>query len=99
MSAGRGKGSFGEGKSPSGEEKVLSSGKHFTLARNDVYDRGKILKVRLSSSTNQVRPFVDGSCGRVEMGRCGDRPTVDRPKMTRSSNNGERCGDRPTVND
>ena len=69
MSVSRGKSSFGEEKCPSGEEKVLSSGKHFTLARNDVYDRGTMLKVRLSSSTNRVRSFVDGSCGRVGMGR------------------------------
>ena len=80
--------SIDRGKSPFGEEKVLSSGKHFTLARNDVYDRGTVLKVRLSSSTNQVRSFVDGSCGRVEMGRCGDRPTVERLVMSRSSNIG-----------
>ena len=80
--------SIDRGKSPFGEEKVLSSGKHFTLARNDVYDRGTMLKVRLSSSTNRVRSSVDASRVRVEMGRCGDRPTVERLGMTRSSNIG-----------
>ena len=61
--------SVSRGKSPSGEEKVFSPGKHFTLARNDVDGRGTMLKVRLGSSTNGVRSFVDGSCGRVGMGR------------------------------
>ena len=76
MSVSRGKSSFGEEKCPSGEEKVFSSGKHFTLARNDAHlarndahDRGTMLKVRLGSSTNRVRSFVDGSCERVGMGR------------------------------
>ena len=81
--------SVGRGKSPFGEEKVLSSGKHFTLARNDAHRRGTMLKIRLGSSTNRVRSFVDGSCGRVGMGRCGDRPTVEQLGMTRSSNKGE----------
>ena len=58
----RGTMSIGRGKSPSGEE-------NFTLARNDASWRGTMLKVRLSSSTNRVRSFVDGSCGRVGMGR------------------------------
>ena len=66
--------SIGRVKSPSGEE-------NFTLARNDVYDRGTMLKIRLSSSTNQVRSFVDGSCGRVEMGRCGDRPIMVKDEV------------------
>ena len=69
MSVGRGKSPSGEEKSPFPGETLHTGEERCTLARNDARWRGTMLKIRLGSSTNRVRSFVDGSCGRVGMGR------------------------------